>query len=126
VVRGALAEGEGLEAGAGRAAAIGLLASRAPRVSGRAWKGRGKWYDEARRRARARDGPGCAVCGAVDVPLELDHVIPVADRPELEWDFDNVQLLCAIDHKAKSAREARERIARRRTPKAGVGPSRRW
>jgi 5-methylcytosine-specific restriction endonuclease McrA len=95
-------------------------------TAGRKWKGRGKWYAGARRAAIARDGPGCAVCGALDVALELDHVVPVERDPAGEWDLSNLQLLCSIDHRAKSAREARERVARRRRPKVEAGPSRKW
>jgi 5-methylcytosine-specific restriction endonuclease McrA len=73
------------------------------------------------------------------VRLELDHIAAVADGGA-EWDVENLELLCTICHKAKSAREARAR-ARRRSSSSGIrrsgiptlfdgmdrlGTSRRW
>jgi 5-methylcytosine-specific restriction enzyme A len=34
-----------------------------------------------------------------------DHIIPVAERPDLAWDIDNLQGLCAACHSHKTATE---------------------
>jgi 5-methylcytosine-specific restriction protein A len=34
-----------------------------------------------------------------------DHIIPVAERPDLAWDIDNCQGLCAACHSHKTATE---------------------
>jgi 5-methylcytosine-specific restriction endonuclease McrA len=86
----------------------------------------------ARREVAGRDGPGCAHCGIEGVALQLDHVVPVSEGGP-EWEISNLQLLCGICHKAKSARETRARARRipRRRPsiREHVGElrtSRRW
>lgn len=94
----------------------------------RPWKGKGKWYDAARREILRRDGPGCAHCGATDFPLQLDHVVEVSDGGP-EWDVSNLQLLDRWCHQAKTNACRRLRRDRRRgliPPPAPVGPSREW
>ena len=47
-----------------------------------------------------RDGPGCAKCGTENVPLELDHKIPlVAHGSHSVW---NTWLLCEDCHRVKT------------------------
>ena len=47
-----------------------------------------------------RDGPGCARCGAENVPLELDHKIPLAEHGSHSvW---NTWLLCEDCHRVKT------------------------
>lgn len=60
----------------------------------------------------------CWGCGARDRALELEHIRPLwsltaAERLELKWWLPfNLQLLCRECHRAKSARETRQRFAR--------------
>lgn len=60
-------------------------------------------------------GQICWGCRARNRPLELEHVRPLwsltpAERLELKWWLPfNLQLLCRECHRAKTAREARER-----------------
>ena len=67
-----------------------------------------------RRRVLELDGWRCRSCGKAG-RLEVDHIIPVFQRPDLELSLDNLQCLCGACHKAKSRRE-------RETP---VSPARR-
>lgn len=51
--------------------------------------------------AKRRDGWRCVQCGAVG-RLEVDHVKPVRDAPELAFDLTNLQTLCASCHTRKT------------------------
>ena len=57
-----------------------------------------------RLQALRRDGFRCVQCGARG-RLEVDHILPVRDRPELAWDLENLQVLCPADHSSKTRRE---------------------
>ncbi len=63
-------------------------------------------------------GRRCWSCGHVGGFLELEHIRPLwslteAERREYRWWLPfNLQLLCTPCHRAKTAREARERIGR--------------
>jgi hypothetical protein len=46
----------------------------------------------------------CAKCGAKD-NLEIDHIKPISQYPELAFDPDNVQILCHKCHAEKSVEE---------------------
>lgn len=48
-----------------------------------------------------RDGWACVQCGAKG-RLEVDHVLPVRDRPELSFDPGNLQTLCPACHTRKT------------------------
>lgn len=51
----------------------------------------------------------CAQCGARGVPLEVDHIRPLADGGS---DYpSNIQLLCVQHHREKTSAEARKRGA---------------
>lgn len=67
-------------------------------------------YKRARKRF-LRENPLCAECerqGVIRPADELDHIIPIAERPDLFWDFDgNIQGLCRPHHESKTARENR-------------------
>ena len=56
-------------------------------------------------------GDRCAVCGATK-DLEVDHIIPVWEAPELATTQENLQVLCVRCHRVKSAEE------RKRKPKS--------
>ena len=63
----------------------------------------------------SRDGPGCALCGVEDAPLELDHVIPIRHGgSHSPW---NCRLLCGPCHVDRRPEEA----AMRRRIEKGEG-----
>jgi 5-methylcytosine-specific restriction endonuclease McrA len=57
-----------------------------------------------RMQALRRDGWRCVRCGARG-RLEVDHVQPVANRPDLSWDVENLQTLCNVCHAYKTQAE---------------------
>lgn len=65
--------------------------------------------------ALRRNGRRCYVCNATGVPLERDHIIPVAESGTN--DLANCGPICDPCHKLKSERE-RIRAYRRRQAKA--------
>lgn len=54
-----------------------------------------------RLKALERDGWRCVQCGERR-GLEVDHVLPVRDRPDLGWSLDNLQCLCGRCHARKT------------------------
>lgn len=54
-----------------------------------------------RKAAKRRDGWKCVECGARG-RLEVDHVKPIRDRPDLAYDLNNVQVLCVPCHARKT------------------------
>lgn len=52
-----------------------------------------------------RDGWACVDCGQTRGRLEVDHVLPVRDRPDLSFDSQNCATRCPACHAAKTARE---------------------
>lgn len=65
--------------------------------------------------ALRRNGRRCYMCGAAGVPLERDHIIPVAEGGAN--DLANCGPICGDCHKPKSERE-RIRAYRRKQAKA--------
>ena len=62
------------------------------------------------RAAYLRENPFCAECKREErtvVATELDHIIPVEERPDLFWVQSNWQGLCRTHHIAKTAEENR-------------------
>jgi len=61
--------------------------------------------------AKVRRGASCIRCGATaeDGRLYADHIIEIADRPDLAFVESNLQVLCASHHAAKTRAEARRR-----------------
>jgi 5-methylcytosine-specific restriction enzyme A len=57
-----------------------------------------------RRLILRRDEYKCVTCGARG-RLEVDHIKPVRDAPELAYAADNLQSLCVSCHSAKTAAE---------------------
>jgi len=41
----------------------------------------------------------CAICGRIEDVMELDHLVPLAARPDLLLERDNVRVLCPRCHK---------------------------
>ena len=78
---------------------------------------RGEKWMETRRRIQMRDGSVCCDCGRLWLPHRdhVDHEIP-RERGGSD-DDSNLRLRCIECHKAKTAREARERAVAR----GGVG-----
>ena len=63
-----------------------------------------KGWPRLRRFVLDRDGWRCRACGRA-ARLEVDHVIPVFRRPDLEMDAGNCQTLCRGCHFAKTKQE---------------------
>ena len=64
------------------------------------------WQKQRERKPRTE--PLCRICtaeGRATLAVEVDHIIRVADRPELRASWDNLQSLCQPCHAAKSAEE---------------------
>ncbi len=63
----------------------------------------------ARARARAESPLGeiCAEEGRVDPADEVDHRVPLKDRPDLAFARSNLQSICFAHHRERSARERR-------------------
>jgi 5-methylcytosine-specific restriction endonuclease McrA len=55
-----------------------------------------------RLQALRRDGWRCVQCGRRH-RLEVDHIEPVAKRPDLAFCLDNLQTLCGPHHATKTA-----------------------
>lgn len=45
----------------------------------------------------------CVICGSTE-KLQVDHIIPVSVKPELEFDINNLQILCAFHNNSKGNR----------------------
>lgn len=65
-----------------------------PVIRSRRWKA-------LRLEALRRDGFACRECGARG-RLEVDHIQPVREAPELAYSLDNVQSLCRSCHTRKT------------------------
>ena len=72
----------------------------------------GAW--ERLRKIKLAADPMCQIqthCGdrsiTRQVATEVDHIIPIAERPDLRLDYDNLQSACKSCHSAKTARENR-------------------
>jgi 5-methylcytosine-specific restriction protein A len=64
-------------------------------------------YDAAWHQLRARFirlNPMCCIIGCSRRAEEIDHVIPIRDRPELRLDWSNLRPLCRHHHSQHTAR----------------------
>lgn len=71
-----------------------------------------RWQDLRLEKLKAN--PLCQICERkrlVVAALEVDHVIPLVDRMDLGFEWENLMSVCRPCHNRKTAREA---IARRR------------
>lgn len=66
------------------------------------WALKDRRWPALRLQALRRDGWQCVECGS-RVRLEVDHVLPVRDRPDLAFTLDNLQVLCSRCHTRKTA-----------------------
>jgi len=62
---------------------------------------RDKRWPALRLAAKRRDNWRCVQCGHKR-RLEVDHIKPVRDAPELAFDLDNLQVLCGACHGRKT------------------------
>lgn len=65
---------------------------------------RGPRWQAIRQAIIERDGFACVLCGAHG-RLEVDHIQPVRDRPDLSFDPANLQALCTPCHTRKTRLE---------------------
>lgn len=63
------------------------------------------WNKKVKSEASERQGFRCADCGAEDKPLEIHHVIPKHENPDLAFDIDNVVALCNECHKIRHSKQ---------------------
>ena len=73
-------------------------AARRRRGQGDTWRRRRDYY--------LREHPICAVEGCRLLASVVDHIVPIAEAPTLEWDVSNWQALCSEHHQVKSTRDA--------------------
>lgn len=62
---------------------------------------RDKRWPAMRLMAKRRDGFACVQCGSKH-RLEVDHIEPVRDRPDLSFIIANLQTLCGSCHAKKT------------------------
>ncbi|MBK44809.1 MAG: endonuclease [Roseovarius sp.] len=65
---------------------------------------RDRRWPALRMAAKRRDGWACVQCGSRH-RLEVDHVRPVRDRPDLAFELTNLQTVCASCHTRKTRLE---------------------
>lgn len=70
-----------------------------------AWVYRDKRWPAMRLMAKRRDGFACVQCGSKQ-RLEVDHIKPVRDAPDLAFVLTNLQTLCGTCHGRKTRMEA--------------------
>ena len=72
------------------------------------WKG-GSW-GYCRRTVKIRDDYICQICGLRDPEImEVDHIKPKSEYPELEFVLENLVTLCPNCHRRKTNREIKGR-----------------
>ena len=75
------------------------------RRGGSTSRGYGSDWQRLRKRKLLTD-PYCADCesrGVVTLAEEVDHILTIAERPDLRLVWDNLQSLCGSCHRAKTA-----------------------
>lgn len=65
---------------------------------------RGQRWKALRLQVLERDGWACVECGS-HIRLEIDHIEPVRDRPDLSYSLGNLQALCGRCHSRKTRLE---------------------
>jgi 5-methylcytosine-specific restriction protein A len=60
-----------------------------------------KW----RQAVLTRDAWACVDCGRIDQANHADHIVPVAERPDLRYDVSNGACRCRACHSRKTIRE---------------------
>lgn len=64
-----------------------------------------RWNAEVKPEVSERQGFRCADCGAENKPLEIHHVIPRHENPDLAFDIDNVVALCKDCHNIRHSKQ---------------------
>ena len=73
-----------------------------------AWKGGGDRY--CKLLAKQRDNYTCQECGYQETEImEVDHIIPKSQRPDLRFVLSNLITLCPNCHRRKTIREHKSR-----------------
>lgn len=63
------------------------------------------WNEKVKPEVSERQGFRCADCGAENKPLEIHHVIPKHENPDLAFDIDNVVALCKDCHNIRHSKQ---------------------
>lgn len=63
------------------------------------------WNSAVKTEVFERQGFRCDDCGAENKPLEIHHVIPRHENPDLAFDIDNVVALCKDCHKIRHSKQ---------------------
>jgi 5-methylcytosine-specific restriction enzyme A len=74
-----------------------------PNRAVRRWYYRDRWKRE-RERVLVASAYTCASCGVITPSLEIDHIVKHEGNPELFWNPNNLQPLCADCHHRKTGR----------------------
>ena len=61
------------------------------------------------RSIRLDNNPRCQWPGCGRPAAQVDHIVPVAEAPELAYDYDNTQSLCVKHHQEKTNQDRRRR-----------------
>lgn len=68
-----------------------------------------RWTTTARRLKRL--SPACELCGATNVPLEVDHLVSPHSRPEWTFKVENLRVCCSTCNKRRGREESPEMVA---------------
>lgn len=64
-----------------------------------------RWNEKVKPEVFERQEFRCADCGAENKPLEIHHVIPRHENPDLAFDINNVAALCQDCHKLRHSKQ---------------------
>lgn len=68
-------------------------------------------WKEAKRLCHERAGWACILCGETE-RLEADHIVRLAEAPELAFDLENLQTLCESCHDQKEREYQAQQLER--------------
>jgi 5-methylcytosine-specific restriction endonuclease McrA len=74
-----------------------------PNASARGYTG--KQHRKWRQAVLTRDAWACVDCGRIDQANHADHILPVAERPDLRYEVSNGACRCRACHSRKTIRE---------------------
>jgi 5-methylcytosine-specific restriction protein A len=64
-----------------------------------------KQHRKWRQAVLTRDAWACVDCGRIDQANHADHIVPVAERPDLRYELTNGACRCRACHSRKTIRE---------------------
>jgi 5-methylcytosine-specific restriction endonuclease McrA len=64
-----------------------------------------KQHRKWRQAVLTRDAWACVDCGRIDQANHADHIVPVAERPDLRYELSNGACRCRACHSRKTIRE---------------------